>query len=330
MGSDAEADLLSRCATGWLRQGSLPLATGNHRLPASSAGVATASPRRYTGEAPMLIRSTWEPHRSPPGESPSRRRSRSWGGAGAVWAAAAGSGAASGCGDRRWSWRDTPGQIGVSRVVGAFSTEQSHLIRLGAQGRKGGPSRQGPPLRSLAPTEAFRLELNPNRDSFAGMTLLSDSDERRRRMNMTFRRWLALLGSCCVLACPSLNRAAVNPTTTPDTFYTTGSTRKICQLVGDTDFQWLTPTENLTETRAGILRHRPRRFLRAQWRDLRGVRRYVGRSLGRPRSHRVHHGHEPGGRHWAYLLHRRLGVPPHHAYRASPTARSTCRWTASA
>ena len=61
-----------------------------------------------------------------------------------------------------------------------------------------------------------------------------------------------LLGSCWALACPSPSSAAVNPTVTPDVFYTSGSTRKICQLVGDTDFQWLTPTENLTQTRAGF------------------------------------------------------------------------------
>jgi hypothetical protein len=46
--------------------------------------------------------------------------------------------------------------------------------------------------------------------------------------------------------------AAVNPTLPPDTFYVAGSTRKICQLVGDVDFQWGTPVENLTQTRAGF------------------------------------------------------------------------------
>jgi hypothetical protein len=51
---------------------------------------------------------------------------------------------------------------------------------------------------------------------------------------------------------PFLGMAAVSPTVKPDVFYVEGTTRKICQLVGDTDYQWLTPTENLTETRAGF------------------------------------------------------------------------------
>jgi len=67
-----------------------------------------------------------------------------------------------------------------------------------------------------------------------------------------FRRGAILLGCCWLLADPLPGGAAVNPTLPPDTFYVAGSTRKICQLVGDTDFQWLTPTENLTETRAGF------------------------------------------------------------------------------
>src|SRR5262245_3335265 len=46
--------------------------------------------------------------------------------------------------------------------------------------------------------------------------------------------------------------AAVNPTVAPDVFYVPGSTRKISQLIGDTDFQWLTPTDTRTQTRVGI------------------------------------------------------------------------------
>ncbi len=65
-----------------------------------------------------------------------------------------------------------------------------------------------------------------------------------------FQRWMLILGWAA--AAPFLGLAAVNPTVKPDVFYVTGSTRKICQLVGDTDYQWLTPTENLTQTRAGF------------------------------------------------------------------------------
>ena len=65
-------------------------------------------------------------------------------------------------------------------------------------------------------------------------------------------RGCILSGWCCVVAGAMTTAAAVNPTLRADTFYVAGSTRKICQLVGDTDFQWLTPTENLTQTRAGI------------------------------------------------------------------------------
>src|SRR5258708_6967123 len=46
--------------------------------------------------------------------------------------------------------------------------------------------------------------------------------------------------------------AAVNPTLPPDVSYVAGSTRKIEQLIGDTDFQWLTPTPNRTQTRYGL------------------------------------------------------------------------------
>ena len=69
---------------------------------------------------------------------------------------------------------------------------------------------------------------------------------------MLFRRWVIILAWCWIAAAPFSGVAAVNPTSRPDVFYVAGSTRKICQLVGDTDYQWLTPTENLTETRAGF------------------------------------------------------------------------------
>jgi hypothetical protein len=44
----------------------------------------------------------------------------------------------------------------------------------------------------------------------------------------------------------------VNPTTSPDVFYIAGTTTKLRQLIGDTDYQWRTPTDDLTLTRAGI------------------------------------------------------------------------------
>lgn len=69
---------------------------------------------------------------------------------------------------------------------------------------------------------------------------------------MKFPRWAILSGWCWAMAGTLPSAAAVNPTSAPDTFYVAGSTRKICQLVGDTDFQWLTPVENLTQTRAGF------------------------------------------------------------------------------
>jgi hypothetical protein len=46
--------------------------------------------------------------------------------------------------------------------------------------------------------------------------------------------------------------AAVNPTVPPDVTYIAGSTRKIEQLIGNTDFQWRTSTPNRTQTRYGI------------------------------------------------------------------------------
>ena len=78
---------------------------------------------------------------------------------------------------------------------------------------------------------------------------------------MLFRRWGLILGWCWSAVAPLVGVGAVNPTTTPDVFYIPGSTRKICQLMGDTDYQWLTPTENLTEARAD--RQRPRFYPQA-------------------------------------------------------------------
>jgi len=46
--------------------------------------------------------------------------------------------------------------------------------------------------------------------------------------------------------------AAVNPTVPPDVAYVAGSTRKIEQLIGNTDYQKLTPTLNRTQARYGI------------------------------------------------------------------------------
>jgi hypothetical protein len=46
--------------------------------------------------------------------------------------------------------------------------------------------------------------------------------------------------------------AAVNPTVPPDVFYVSNSTRKITQLIGDTDFERLIPTETRTQTRYGM------------------------------------------------------------------------------
>lgn len=46
--------------------------------------------------------------------------------------------------------------------------------------------------------------------------------------------------------------AAINPTLPPDVFYVAGSTRKISQLIGDTDFERLTPTETRTASRFGL------------------------------------------------------------------------------
>lgn len=46
--------------------------------------------------------------------------------------------------------------------------------------------------------------------------------------------------------------AGINPTVPPDVSYVVGSTRKIEQLIGDTDFERLTPTSNRTESRFGI------------------------------------------------------------------------------
>ena len=46
--------------------------------------------------------------------------------------------------------------------------------------------------------------------------------------------------------------AAVNPTVSADVFYVSNSTRKISQLIGNTDFEHLTPTETRTQSRYGM------------------------------------------------------------------------------
>lgn len=60
--------------------------------------------------------------------------------------------------------------------------------------------------------------------------------------------------SCFLLLFGGLQQvlAAVNPTIPPDVFYVTNSTRKISQLIGDTDFERLTPTETRTQSRYGM------------------------------------------------------------------------------
>src|SRR5829696_7387056 len=63
-------------------------------------------------------------------------------------------------------------------------------------------------------------------------------------------RFIATL-VCCAIAATTAP-AAVNPTVPPDVSYIAGSTRKIEQLIGNTDFQWLTLTTNRTQTRYGI------------------------------------------------------------------------------
>ncbi len=65
----------------------------------------------------------------------------------------------------------------------------------------------------------------------------------------------AWLYPCLLLAASSVActaAAEVNPTVPPDVAYVAGSTRKIEQLIGNTDYQWLTPTTNRTQTRYGI------------------------------------------------------------------------------
>src|SRR5262245_12426363 len=61
-----------------------------------------------------------------------------------------------------------------------------------------------------------------------------------------------LLAAHLVIAAPLLASATVNPTVTPDVFYVAGSTRKISQLIGDTDFESLKPTDTGTQRRVGI------------------------------------------------------------------------------
>ena len=55
-----------------------------------------------------------------------------------------------------------------------------------------------------------------------------------------------------LLAVAGAASAAINPTVTPDVAYVTDSTRKISQLIGDTDFERLTPTDTRSQTRYGI------------------------------------------------------------------------------
>ena len=63
-------------------------------------------------------------------------------------------------------------------------------------------------------------------------------------------RFIATLVSCAIAATTAA--AAVNPTVPPDVSYVAGSTRKIEQFIGNTDFQRLTLTTNRTQTRYGI------------------------------------------------------------------------------
>jgi hypothetical protein len=54
------------------------------------------------------------------------------------------------------------------------------------------------------------------------------------------------------LLAPGVVAAPFNPTVPPDVFYLTNSTRKISQLIGDTDHERLAPTETRTQSRYGI------------------------------------------------------------------------------
>jgi len=51
---------------------------------------------------------------------------------------------------------------------------------------------------------------------------------------------------------PDASGASVNPTISPDVSYVAGATRKISQLIGDTDFETLKPTQTRTESRVGL------------------------------------------------------------------------------
>jgi hypothetical protein len=76
---------------------------------------------------------------------------------------------------------------------------------------------------------------------------------RNRSLGPRTLGFLAWFSAACLLVKgPEAAAASVNPTVPPDVFYVAGSTRKISQLIGDTDFQWLTPTKTLTESRFGI------------------------------------------------------------------------------
>jgi hypothetical protein len=68
-------------------------------------------------------------------------------------------------------------------------------------------------------------------------------------MKKTFRRGILL--PLCIF-CLQSHAAGFNPTVPPDVFYISNSTRKISQLIGNTDFERLTPTETETQARYGM------------------------------------------------------------------------------
>ncbi len=72
-----------------------------------------------------------------------------------------------------------------------------------------------------------------------------------RAQTLGFLVWFS--AACLLVKWPEAGAASVNPTVPPDVFYAAGSTRKISQLIGDTDFQWLTPTKTLTQSRFGLV-----------------------------------------------------------------------------
>src|SRR5690242_6106016 len=72
--------------------------------------------------------------------------------------------------------------------------------------------------------------------------------------NLNHSRTLAarLFAACLAIVATLFGTAAINPTVSPDVFYVTGATRKISQLIGDTDFETLRPTQTRTESRVGV------------------------------------------------------------------------------